>query len=55
MSGARPQPNEAQWLAHKSFIRQEYLFRDAPLKMLMESLAARGLQVTYAKSINPDC
>ncbi|KAH6954474.1 hypothetical protein DER45DRAFT_646241 [Fusarium avenaceum] len=49
MSGARPQPNEAQWLAHKSFIRQEYLFRDAPLKMLMESLAARGLQVTKAQ------
>lgn len=54
MSEARPQPNEAQWLVHKSFIRQEYLFRDTSLKKLVEILAIRGLQITYAESGNSD-
>ncbi|SPJ76029.1 uncharacterized protein FTOL_05760 [Fusarium torulosum] len=49
MSETRPQPNEAQWLAHKSFIRQEYLFRGTSLKRLVEILAIRGLQITKAQ------
>ncbi|KIL93963.1 hypothetical protein FAVG1_02525 [Fusarium avenaceum] len=49
MSAARSRPNEMQWLAHKSFIREEYLFKDVPVKTLVETLATRGLHITKAQ------
>jgi hypothetical protein len=54
MSAARSRPSEAQWLTHKPFIREEYLFKDVPLKTLVETLATRGLQITYGRPRNSE-
>jgi hypothetical protein len=48
MHTARPQTNSEQWLAHKDFIRYEYMVKNTSLKGLLILLAGRGLATTLA-------